>query len=488
MRLAGLVEQRGNTRDLVVHAAKSRALPPLPAAGGPPRRLSRAGLASRPTLESPPTAWFSRVVHRSSSRGPGASGSRSSGRGPTFRVEPPRLRTNDDPAAERHATWFELYFDLVFVAAVSQLATGLARDPSAATFARFAGLFVAVAWAWTGFTMYANRFDTDDLIFRLAKSGAMLAVAAVAVNLHSVVQGLGGTAGFAAGYAVVRSLLVVLYIRARLHVRGPGRRLVDLYIANFTLTTMLWVVSIFVPEPYRIILWGLALAIDLAIPPRGWRALAGAPIVASHVTERYGTFFIIVLGESVVAVVAGVAGFEFSFQSWVVALACFVVALCLWWIYFDLADTSVLGRGVLGIVYLYGHFPLLAGVAAFGAGTKLAITHAADPELAAGTRWALAGGIAAFALALALFHIGAEWTSPRDPTFQGRIALAGLAVALAAIGGGIAPVAFVALLAALVLGQLLLEAFTFPTGAASVWVPPELKAPTTASEPNVAAR
>jgi Bacterial low temperature requirement A protein (LtrA) len=249
----------------------------------------------------------------------------------------------------------------VFVAAVSQLATGLARDPSAATFARFAGLFVAVAWAWTGFTMYANRFDTDDLIFRLAKSGAMLAVAAVAVNLHSVVQGRGGTAGFAAGYAVVRSLLVVLYIRARLHVRGPGRRLVDLYIANFTLTTMLWVVSIFVPEPYRIILWGLALAIDLAIPPRGWRALAGAPIVASHVTERYGTFFIIVLGESVVAVVAGVAGFEFSFQSWVVAPACFVVALCLWWIYFDLADTSVLGRGVLGIVYLYGHSRCLRG-------------------------------------------------------------------------------------------------------------------------------
>src|SRR5947209_3369338 len=106
--------------------------------------------------------------------------------GPTFRLEPPRLRTAADPGEDRHSTWFELYLDLVFVAAVAQLATALARDPSGIVFARFAGLFVAVAWAWYGFTLYANRFDTDDLIFRLAESVAMLAMAALAVNLHRV--------------------------------------------------------------------------------------------------------------------------------------------------------------------------------------------------------------------------------------------------------------------------------------------------------------
>ena len=72
----------------------------------------------------------------------------------------------------------------MFVAAVSQLGTALARDPSAAVFARYAGLFVVIVWAWIVYTLYANRFDTDDLIFRLAKSGAMLAIAALAVNLH----------------------------------------------------------------------------------------------------------------------------------------------------------------------------------------------------------------------------------------------------------------------------------------------------------------
>ena len=92
------------------------------------------------------------------------------GTGGTFRLEAPRLRTGADPHEERHATWFELFFDLVFIAALSQLTDGLARDPSARTFARFAGLFVVIVWA--------------DLVFRLSKSGAMLAIAAVSVNLR----------------------------------------------------------------------------------------------------------------------------------------------------------------------------------------------------------------------------------------------------------------------------------------------------------------
>ena len=389
-------------------------------------------------------------------------------RGSTFRHEPPRLRTTEDPSAERHTTWFELYFDLVFVAAIAQLAAGLARNPSAAVFGRFAGLFVAVAWAWYGFTLYANRFDTDDLVYRLTKASAALAVVALAVQIPHLIAGHGGGAGFATAYAVMRALLVGAYFRARLHVRGEGRGLINLYLAGFALTTGIWVASIFVHSPYRFGLWGVALAIDLAIPLRGWRTLAGARVVASHLTDRYGTFFIIVLGVSVVSVVAGVAGFGFTLDSWLVACSCFVTALCVWWIYFDLADTSVVGRGALGLVYVYGHFPLLAGVTAFGAGTQLAITHAAGGGVDAGTRWALGGGIAAFLLALALFHIGAEWTTRRDPTFIGRLAVAGLSIILAAFGGGLSPPAFVALLAAGVIGQLLLEAFTFPAGAASV--------------------
>jgi low temperature requirement protein LtrA len=390
------------------------------------------------------------------------------GAGGTFRLDPPRLRTTADPREERHATWFELFFDLVFVAAVSQLGAALARDPSAPVFARFVALFVVIVWAWILYALYANRFDTDDLIFRLAKSGAMLAIAAVAVNLHRVMEGQGGSAGFAVGYVVLRMLLIGLYARAHHHVDGRGRTLSGIYIAGYSFTTALWFVSIFLPSPLRYVIWCVAMLIDLAIPTRAWRALDGASIVISHLTERVGTFFIIVLGESVAAVVAGVAGFEFTALCWIVAGVSFVMALSLWWIYFDLADTSVVGRGALGLIYVYAHFTLLAGVAAFGEGTRLAIVDATKPSLAAGARWAVAGGIGAFALSLALIHIGAEWTSLRDRTFLSRLLLAAFAFALAAAGGSIPPLAFVALMALALFGQLLLEATTPRGGAASV--------------------
>jgi low temperature requirement protein LtrA len=396
---------------------------------------------------------------------------RNLGTGGTFRLEPPRLRTTADPREERHATWFELFFDLVFVAAVSQLGAALARDPSEAVFARFAALFVVIFWAWILYTLYANRFDTDDLVFRLGKSGGMLAIAAIAVNLPRLMEGHGGGIPFAACYVILRTFLIALYARARYHLRGEARTLAETYIAGYSFTTALWLVSIFLSSPVRYVLWGVAMVIDLAVPTRAWRTLTGATVVISHLTDRFGTFFIIVLGESVVAAVAGVAGFEFTAGSWIIAGVGFVMTLCLWWIYFDLADTSVVGRRALGLIFVYAHFLLLAGVAAFGEGTKIAIIHGAQPSLSAGARWALAGGVAAFALSLAVIHLGAEWTSLRDRTFVARLSLTALAMILAAAGGGIAPVAFVGLVAAALLGQLLLGAVTPRSGAATIVQP-----------------
>jgi low temperature requirement protein LtrA len=389
----------------------------------------------------------------------------------TFRLEPPRLRTTEDPSSERHATWFELFFDLVFAAAVVELATSLADDPTSAVFGRFAALFLAISWAWTGFAVYANRFDTDDLIYRLIKGGAAMATAAIAIEIPRVMAGDGGSTAFAVGYAVIRLLLVALYVRAWLHVHEQGRRLIDTYIITFTFTALLWLGSTMIPAPYRFIIWALALGVDLCVPPFAWPTLGPSPIVVSHVTERYGQFFIVVLGQSVAAVVAALAGFQFSLEAWALAGASFVIALCVWWIYFDLADTSVVGRGTFGLVFLYGHFPLLAGIAAFSAGTTLAVTHADQAALEAGARWALAGGLAAFALSLAVLHLGAEWTSMRDRTFLGRLMLVAVLVALAALGVAMSPLVFVLLVTGAVLGQLLLEAFTFPTGAASVLEP-----------------
>ena len=124
----------------------------------------------------------------------------------------PRLLTLA-PEVDRRASWLELFFDLVFVVAITELSQFLVEDHSAGGFVRFAALFVPVWVAWQGYMAYATRFDTDDLGFRLAYFGAMLAIAAMAVLIGDVAHGK-NSAAFAVAYVVLRSIMLVLYWRA----------------------------------------------------------------------------------------------------------------------------------------------------------------------------------------------------------------------------------------------------------------------------------
>src|SRR5260370_9865036 len=139
-------------------------------------------------------------------------------------LQPPRFRTLDEEEDERPATWFELFFVLVFVAAVSQLAAALSREPTVAGFLRFAGLFVPIGWAWAGFTFYANRFGTDDIIYRLVKALAMLAITALPVSVHSVMRGGHASGTFPLSFFPTRSCPVLLYAPPPRPPPPPGRR------------------------------------------------------------------------------------------------------------------------------------------------------------------------------------------------------------------------------------------------------------------------
>ena len=110
----------------------------------------------------------------------------------------------------------ELFFDLVFVAAVARLAEMLIERHDATGFLRFVGMFVPVAWAWMGYTYYANRFDTDDVPYRAMVSAGMAAVAAMAVAIGDFSDE--GLMRFAIAYAAVRVVLLLMYVRARHHV------------------------------------------------------------------------------------------------------------------------------------------------------------------------------------------------------------------------------------------------------------------------------
>ena len=143
-------------------------------------------------------------------------------------IRPPRLQHSEtDAGKQRTATWLELFFDLAFVLVVGELAVGLRNDLSLQGVLVFAGLFTSVWWAWAGFTFYANRFDTDDVVYRLAKLAAMLAVAGLAASASDATGNL--AAQFALCQAVLRIVLVYLYLRAYRHV-VQARNLIAVYV------------------------------------------------------------------------------------------------------------------------------------------------------------------------------------------------------------------------------------------------------------------
>jgi len=362
------------------------------------------------------------------------------------------MRHADD--GHRHATWLELFFDLVFVAAVARLGEGLVEHPDLAGFERFAGLFVAVAWAWMGFTYYANRFDTDDVPYRATVSAAMLAVAAMGVAIGEV--DAHWSARFAIAYVAVRALLLVLYARARRHV-PDARGAIDAYLVGFGLGAALWLASIAVPTPARYAFWALGLLAEFATPLIAWRAVSAAPIDREHLSERFGLFTIIVLGEAVVAVVTGTGVHVWAGASVTVAATGFIAAVAMWWIYFDFETGSRPGRGLRAFVSSYGHVPLWMALAAFGAGTRLAIDDAGGLAELSGERWALAGAAAVFLLVIGAFHLAS--TRAEHAVFGVlRLGCVALLVALAAAGDRF-PVTTLVVLVALTLGvAMLIEA------------------------------
>jgi low temperature requirement protein LtrA len=142
-------------------------------------------------------------------------------------LSPLRLRTADGEGELRHATWLELFYDLVFVVAMSALASRLGRDYSPGGVLRFVGLFLPVWWAWVGHTIYAACFDPNGLFHRLATLAMMAAAAVMAVQIPTALEE--GAAGFAAAYVGARAVLLLLYLRARSQV-PEARGVASLYL------------------------------------------------------------------------------------------------------------------------------------------------------------------------------------------------------------------------------------------------------------------
>ena len=319
-------------------------------------------------------------------------------------IRPLRLRTEDGLEPGRRVTWLELFFDLVFVAAVAQVGTHLRDDYSVTGLLRFSLLFVLIWWAWLGHTSFSTRFDTDDLVQRALTWLQMFLVAVMAINSTGALDSR-YSAGFAAAYSIMRLVLVAQYLRAR---RIP-RALTTRYAASCGVAAALWLTSALVPTPLRFWLWALALAIDVVTPLVTTKHLVDVPHDAAHLPERYGLFTIILMGESMVAVMAGMEHQEYwSVRAAASAMLGMGLIVALWWCYYDVVDAAgehlVRSRrdAVRFQAWSYGHLPLYLGIAVTGVGLEHVIAKATKAPLHTGEVTILTGAIAAVTMATLL--------------------------------------------------------------------------------------
>ena len=304
----------------------------------------------------------------------------------------------------RRATWLELFFDLAFVAAVAQVGTPLGEDYSPAGLARYGFLFLLIWWAWIGHTHFSSRFDTDDLAQRLLTLAQIFAVAVMAVNAKDALDSR-SSAGFAAAYAVMRFMLVAQYWRVRR--RAAAREFVTASAAGIGGSALIGLASAMFPTPFRFWLWAAALAVDLGTPLLTTRLTARMPPHPEHFPERFGLFTIILLGESLVAVMKGME----SQEGWSVAAATaaflgMAVAFLVWWWYFDGAGAAserpVHTRREVRrfITWSYAHLPLYLGIATTGVGIEHVIRIAPEGHLHASETWMLCGAVSLLMLSL----------------------------------------------------------------------------------------
>jgi low temperature requirement protein LtrA len=293
------------------------------------------------------------------------------------------LRVATGEQHERHATWLELMYDLVFVAAVAQLAYRVSDAYNMAGVGQHLLLFLPVWWAWVGHTFYSTRFDSDDLVHRLLTFGQMVFVAAMALHIPNAFST--GAAGFVISYCGVRAMLIYQYLRAGLKI-PVARPLTSVYAGGFSLAAAIWLGSLLVPAEHRIWFWVVAIVADFATPFAAGRLNVQVPPHFSHVPERFGLFTIIVLGEQIAAVVATVAGTELGLLRAVTAALAILLAFAIWWDYFDGAGATATQLTLSTKTdvrrfrtWMYLHLPLMMLVPLVAVGIKHVLKDPSKP-------------------------------------------------------------------------------------------------------------
>ena len=306
-------------------------------------------------------------------------------------------------AGEERTTPLELFFDLVFVYAITQVAHLVSAHPTPVGFARGAVVLATVWYAWVCFAWLTNNVGVDDEVVRvgvLTAAGASFLVAlAVPHALDSEVL------LFVCAYFVVRLLHVVLYVYGTRDAPAVRRNVLGI-APTFVLAPAALLVLPWLPEGWRLPYLLAALVVDVSSP-----FIAGVtelPVKPGHFAERFALFVIITLGESIVSI--GVAAGGHPQGTVLVAVS---LAVLLWWAYFDVVSLAAerrldrAGRAERAILardaYTYIHYVIVAGIVGFAVGCKELVADPRD-HLTFADAAALCGGVALYLLGHAIFR------------------------------------------------------------------------------------
>jgi len=381
--------------------------------------------------------------------------------------EPPReIEPEGEEEVGHPVTPLELFFDLVFVFALTQVTGFMSDEPTWAGVGKGLLILAALWWAWGAYAWLTNEIDPNEGSARLAVFGAMAAmfVAALAVphafDSDAVLFGL--------AYFAVRAMHIVLFAEATPHV--------DVREATFRLARTaipgpaLLIVAGFLDGWAEIALWLLALTIDYSGPYVF--GVRGFSISADHFAERYALIVIIALGESIVAIGIGAAGIELGPTVVVAAILGLLLACALWWAYFDVVAPVarrklVEARGHERVrlardSFSYLHLPMFAGIVLVALGAKKVLAHV-DAPLEAVPAFALCGGVALYLLS----HDAIRYRSVRSVNPR-RLLAAAASAALIPVATLVDGVVSLAIVAGVCIGLIAYETLRFREARASL--------------------
>lgn len=282
------------------------------------------------------------------------------------------------PASEKGVTWAELFFDLVFVVAVTKMSTLVGRDHSGAGLLRSLIVFVPIYWMWVGTSIQTNLVDNSKPVLHLRIFGVALAGMFMALALPDV-YGRDGMV-FAAAYWAGRVVLGAPQLRR------SGRRIVlplNGFTVSMVVTGPLLVIGALVYGDAREAVWAAAAVVDLASPTVLRARLRRVHFDAAHLAERFGLFVLIALGESVVAVGTSTAPGQVTVGQGSAVAAAFAFSCGLWWVYFHFAAdamrhslaTAKVQLDITRLVLSYGHLSFIAAIIVVAVGLRASIVH-----------------------------------------------------------------------------------------------------------------